>query len=311
MIFGLKPTSLPADELKVCLGILATHNKVVDKHARKSKLSLRQYREEFHSGRIKPKLSGIDELTLSALDEEIKEKIISHHIRLVKNISLFFCRRFGITDACSKKDVLEEGIYGLVKALYGYVDTKISFTTYSHWAVTNTLKDYFRRNHSGLSPVSKEGVRLNLRIEKYRCQQVDYISFDQAVTDLRLDKNQIQDALEAQRMLYSVSPNYSSQSEEKEETYFPAEKVSVEDKNPDPDLVAAFYECPLNKVERAVMDAALNSWNGWMADLGRQFCGNKKKDIQRQYIYSVMKRAQKKIRSYYKGNIRKDYAQVA
>ncbi len=295
-ICGVEPKELAKGELAPCLEILRAHNRVVDKHGNKSKLSLEKYREEFLSGRLRPRLSKKDETAIRALTEDIKLKVIAHHIKMVRRIANQFCRNFNITNR-NQQDVVDEGGYALIKALYAYTNPNIYFSTFAHWVVTNTLCDYFRENHSGLSPVSKKGADLNHRIVMHCSKGTDYISFDQAVAELGLNNNQIKEALEAQRTSSPASAINTFDGEDKTNVL---DKAICEDPElPDPELVEAFYTCDLTPLERAVMDAALNPWHGWMPELGRDFPDEDGKPRERQHIWMVLKIVQRKVQNHY------------
>jgi len=296
MICGVTPITLSADELASCLSILRTHNKVLAEHGVESDLSMEKFREEFVSGRLKVKLTADQSASIMLLTDEIKANLIAHHIRMAKQIALYYCRCFNVTGG-NRSDIVTESVCGLMKALYAYTSDTVKFTTYSHWIVTNSLKDHFRKHHNGLSPVSKKGASLNNEIEIYRSSN-ENISFGRAVAELRLSDKQVCEAVDARCSVASVSQvcgNLSTTDHEEEITVgVPANTSSLDES----ELSEAYQLCDLTIIERAVMDAAINPWHGWMVDLGREFAesGVPRK---RQHIRMVLQRVQRKVQRKY------------
>lgn len=298
LICGVEPKELTEHELYAYLATLCAYNLIMEKHGRKkgckTKLSMDNFRKEFLSGRLKVKLSEKDEVIIHSMSEEIKVKIVAHHIKMVSLIVSGFCHKFNVQN---RQEIMSEGGYGLIKALWGYTNTNICFSTFAYWVVTNTLRDYFRKRHNGLSPVSKIGADLNKKIARHRLLANRPVSFDQAVIDLGLKKSEIHNAVEAQRMMITFGALESSDGEKIAIT----DKAFIEDDPiPDPELVEAFNTCPdLTKLERATMDAALNPWHGWMVELGRDFPYESGECRGRQHIRMVLIQVRKKIQKHY------------
>lgn len=298
MICGVNPINIPKGELAAYLSILRTHNQVLETHGSESNLSMEKFREEFISGRLKVKLTVKEQTAIKSLTDDIKEKIVAHHIKMVQKIALHYCRSFNVTGR-NRSDIVMEGLCGLMKALYAYTSNTIRFTTFSHLIVTNTLKDHFRETHNGLSPVSKRGSKLNNQIEKHRSNTNGSISFDLAVAELRLSEKQIGEAIEARCSVAAVSNvGGSSPSEERLGTLL--DKATVEPSSSDEmELRDAYHLCDLTHLERAVMDSAINPWHGWMVDLGREYPHEGGEPRSRQHILMVLKRVQRKVQNQY------------
>lgn len=301
VICGVEPKELSKDELRLSLEILRSHNRVIDKHGRRSKLSLEKFREEFLSGRVKVELTAKDRSAINALSDDIKCNVLAHHVRLAKKIAISLCRKFYVTDYDSKEQIFSEAGYALMKSLYAYTNPDVAFSTFAHWVVMNTLNDYFRSNHNGLSPVSKKGLELTNRIHKHQESSGEFISFSQAVADLGLSDAEINDAMQASRECVPVSTigQTGGPVDEGDDAIHVDFAVVYDDPMTEPLLVEAFETAPLNELERAVMDAALEPWHGWMIDLGRQFPHDNGEHRSRQHIWMLLKRVQKKVQAHY------------
>lgn len=297
-MYGVKAKMLPKGKLLPCLEILLAHNLVIEKHGERSKLTAKKFRREFLSGRIKVKLFKKDQTDLGSLTEDIKMKVIAHHIKMATRIAKHFCRTFNVINT---DEVVSEAGSGLIEALYAYTNSNIYFSTYAHWVVTNTLKDYFRENNNGLSPVAKIGIEVSNRIEQHRQKANGPISFDQAITELGLGENEISDATQAQRWCAPASAIQLG--DPKGDGIRPAilDGATTTDEFVDMDLMNAFNTCPLSEIERAVINAALEHWHGWMVDLGRDFPDENGEPRTRQHIRMVMWRARRKIQAHYDG----------
>jgi RNA polymerase sigma factor (sigma-70 family) len=297
MICGVTPTKLPNGELAAYLTILRTHNQVLETHGSKSGLSMESFREEFLSGRLKVKLTTKEQTAIQSLTEDIKAKIIAHHVRMVQKIALHYCRSFNVTGR-NRADIVTEGVCGLMKALYAYT-SDIRFSTFSHWAITNTLKDYFRENNNGLSPVSKRGIGINNQIAAHRLESNDSISFDRAVAELNLSDKEVAEALDASCCASPESAVIGATYREQELGSL-LEKATVEPiLNDEMELKEAYMLCDLTEFERAVMDAAIEPWHGWMVDLGRDYPTEEGNPRSRQHIRMVLKRVQRKVQAQY------------
>ena len=292
MICGVKPITLPNGELAEYLSILRSHNQVLEKHGNQSDLLMEKFRVEFLSGRLDIELSSKDQDAIKALTSEIKDKITAHHIKMIQGIALRYCRCFNV-NGIDKLDIVEEGICALVKALYAYTNTT-NFSTFSHWVVSNSLKDYFRETQNGMSPVSKRNVNLNNQVEAYRSSN-ENISFNRAVVELKLSDDEVRDAFDARCY---VVPN-SSIPISGEDDKLLLEAIHQDDSNDEIELAEAYRTCELSIFERIVMDAAINSWHGWMVDLGREYPSNGKPRT-RQHIRMVLHRVRKKVQKRYK-----------
>lgn len=303
MICGMNPIKLSNEKLAVYVSILRKHNQVLETHGSKSALSMEKFREEFISGRLKVKLTIKEETAVRSLTEDIKEQIMAHYIKMVQKIALRYCRSFDVA-SINRADIVMEGLCGLMKALYAYTSETIRFSTFSYLIVSNTLKDYFREQHNGLSPVSKRSAGINNQIEKHRIAANDSISFDQAVKELGLSSKQVTEAIEAQCTSSPVS-SISVESSGIELNYAIVEPESHDEM----ELMDAYRLCDLSDLERAVMNAAINPWHGWMVDLGREYphYGEENsyyphKDGEprsRQHILSVLYRVQRKVQNKY------------
>jgi DNA-directed RNA polymerase specialized sigma subunit len=298
MICGVNPIKLPKGELAAYLSILRTHNQVLETHGSKSALSMEKFREEFLSGRLSVKLTVKEKTAIKSLTEDVKAKIVAHHIKMVQKIALHYCRSFNVTGR-NRTDIVMEGLCGLMKALYAYTSQTIRFSTFSHLIVTNTLKDHFREQHNGLSPVSKRGVGLNNQIEQHRASANDSISFDRAVAELNLSDKQITEALEARCSVAPVS-NVLGASPKEEQLGALLDKATVEAVSSDEmELSEAYRLCDLTELERVVMDAAIMPWHGWMVDLGREYPHENGDHRTRQHIRMVLQRVQRKVQDQY------------
>jgi len=307
MICGVNPIKLPNGKLAAYVSILRKHNRVLETHGSKSALSMEKFREEFISGRLKVKLTVKEETAVRSLTEDIKEQIVAHYVKIVQQIALHYCRSFNVTGR-NRTDIVMEGLCGLMKALYAYTSGTIYFSTFSHLIVSNTLKDYFREQHNGLSPVSKKGARINNQIEKHRAAANDSISFDQAVAELNLSDKQVGEAIEARCSVTAVSNVFGSPSEERMGSLL--DKATVDPASSDEmELMDAYRMCDLTDLERAVMDAAISPWHGWMVDIGREYPHMGEEHAQyphkdgeprsRQHIRMVLHQVQQKVQAKY------------
>lgn len=297
MICGIKPKTLSDARLSVLTETLVNHNLVLETLSKQfPKLSMKKFRQEFLAGRIKPKINPTQRKTLSLLTEEIKLDIVAHHIKSVKSIALSYCFKFGIHDEEGVEDVLEQALIACLETLYSFNKTKTKFVTYLYSVVRNELNDYFRTNFNGMSPLPKEGLNLNSEIYEYRAKQVTPISYDQAAKELGYTEEQYRKACEANRRVLSMSNH------DNEEDVICSLLVCNDNPIPDPDLVDAFHNCPLDPVERAVMDNALNPWHGWITETGKSF-PVEGKPRSKQNILKVLERSRKKVQNYYNQSV--------
>jgi len=296
MICGIKPVTLSNAELAVCLQKLRVHNVVLKTLSKDSGLSEAKFQEEFLSGRMIMDLSPAEQEAIDALTEDVKSKVIAHHIRLVTKIAANYCRKFNVDDK-KRQDVVSEGTFALMKALYSYTKISVRFSTFAHLIVQNALNDYFRTQQNGLSAVSKKSIRLNNEVEAHRWAGNHHFSFDEAAIDLGFDDNDIKCALDGKR-----SARYMSGFSSEDDFSILDNVVDKPDEKIDCDslLATAFRDCPLTDLERIVMDTAVEPYLGWRVDIGKNHRNSDGKERSVQHIVVVLKRAQGKVQNYYK-----------
>ena len=125
-------------------------------------------------------------------DEDARNKLIEHNLRLVAHI----VKKFNVKEAMTD-DLISIGTIGLIKAIDTYKDNKkTKITTYAARCIQNEILMYFRANQKRNNDVllsdaigfDKEGNEINL-IDVLEDKEINYIDIITTNDNIKLLKN--------------------------------------------------------------------------------------------------------------------------
>lgn len=224
----------------------------------------------------------------------IKSEVIASAVYILRTVALSFAWTLGFDPSIQRdkfRDLEEEGMIGLMYAVYRYNNPDVKFGSFAWTVISNYLKDYYLANRNGMSKLNKDDCKLSTRVWEFMCSVSERITFDEACRRLKLNPEEIKLALLANRQC----GNFSEYEKENRKEPFEYNNDIV-----DPDLRSAVAEADLTAVERDAFQTSVNEYHGWKSDVARR---NVNPETGFNYtsasIGTIHARAVKKVRSKY------------
>ena len=236
----------------------------------------------------------------------IVDEVLMGYTRMVEKLAY----RYAIahpTTIMAFQDYYDEGIMGLMNAVYYYTNTDVAFMTYVYHCVRRRLANAVNKMNP-LSPWTNEARRLHMLYEEARSEFNGPATFEDVVSYLGFDADE-RDAVQATLIdvfrgseVGTGADADSSDSGVAFEALAVGDHIRTQHALLDPDQRAAVEAADLTDFERAVLVAFQGGERGWQTQVAKSHINpNTGKPYSRRAPALVLPRIIEKIREIYEG----------
>ena len=305
MMKSLKAVKLPKEELKRLCVLMSDGNSLLNECAEMFKMDRRTFRGKLFNKKLD--LSQLDAIQLTKLQAaipaimKVKEvcepAILSGFKRLVMQQSRFAALNSSDMVNASE-NYAQEAMIGLLDAVYGYIDLKVSFMTYV-WRIIRQRIHRSANKENPFKPLTNEALKLVRRFndQKVRLTVVGPVSEQQVVDSLNLSSHERQLLSDVtKKMLSSSQKNDVNTELDGDYTSFRVDIDDVKETFVEKDEVrAAFKNANLSPIELELVFAESFPYAGWREDVASKHTNPKTGKRYTREVTNIINRAKDKI----------------
>jgi DNA-directed RNA polymerase specialized sigma24 family protein len=203
-------------------------------------------------------------------------------------------------------DYLQEAYMTVIEAMYQYTRDDIELSTFVWTALKNRMINVTNQQGNMLCPLTNTDLELMSRYEQARKGMNKHVTFDEVVTVLGLSEDEGRHLNSLLTRVFAENQLGGTRGEGDHEDVsgndYTGHRVGV-DKESESEIVLqeqyvkdVFRRAGLTPLQRELMVASLDQYNGWMADFARSHINpDTSKPYSRMRITQVFQQAKKKV----------------
>ena len=202
----------------------------------------------------------------------------------------------------TKQDFLQEAYMQVIEAMYSWMpEQNVDISTYIWWSLKNRMSNVVNQQGNMLCPLTNSDLELVSRFEQTKKNMDQYVTFDQIIAELGLSE---EEGKHLNVLLTRVETNIGAGSAHTEADFndYTAHRAGIDHDVENDGVVGemsvndTLNRAGLTKMERDLIEAAMNPYNGWQSDYARNHVNPEtKKPYSRMRITQVLQMARDKV----------------